>query len=591
MQYASNCDTSIMFTGGGPPDVGAYVFIGDTQLIPAPFVSLSLEKYRAGEKIIGGALKLTLRGMALGDSFNEVVTGQGDGMGIRKVLRLGQIKNCVCVTVQCAEALVTGYGKILSVNIDEGNQPSFVNMAPYIIEIELYTNSTLVAPTGDGEQPVSSAYDFSASANLKNISESFSWSINDETFDWGTIKCTPPPDYFGNRHIKVNFNISASGVDLDIENCLCEASIATIPPPTGIYGLRAAENYLTERLTDLVTGTNNSLFNFFAPPFAGAAISDNAPDTEITGAFYDYIGGPAYMDFRTINIDPTTNTIDLSGEIIYRPSGCGDAAFSTLNIEHTITTEDESVIISGNITGLSNHTYDKIIKLTNGDFQDCTLNTKMSNAESFFTTKIYNGNLSDFLTAIADCYAGKSPYPDGYIKDSCASSTLDEEDCMITPTPATFVCPSLRVTNAQISRNLSAGEINFSFTLSNAPNCDVPGVVRLDIDITHDKPHDNIVEIIIPGRGSKGVLVQNLCCDSAEKYDINVDASLANKSCNPTIKKTTIDKVRECVNQKLLDMINDQEIDISCWFKTNDTETLGKSTYKLSRTYVKPSCP
>lgn len=575
----STCDTVQMFSGGGPPDAGAYVSVAGIQLIPSPFVNLTVEKYRVGEKIIGGVLKLTLNGNIVGNSFNDIVDGLGGGTSIKKILELAQTKGCVCVEIKCSSTLINGFGRIVSASVNEGNQPTWVNVAPYTIEIELPSNTILndnriVIP--DTEQG-----DTDYNYVLRNISENLSWSINDDTFNWGSpCSGSNPPgiDGFGNRHIKLNFNISAAGVE-GYELCSCSG----LNPDDKIYGLEAAEKHIKNRLTDLTSFGANSLFDI--------ANYNDPPTDEILGAFSSYFnGGQSFLDFRTIEINPVDNSINITGEITYRPSGClNPEVFTSLNIEHNLTTEDENIVISGNIIGLADNNFNEIIQLDPNDFTDCSYKTRISNAEAFLS-KIYDPTE---LTTIANCYAKKEPYPKGYIEDDCPFSA-SSSGCATPATPPPSGAPELcdlRITNSQISRNISSGEINFSFTLSNAPNCEVTGASKIDVSITHDKPHDNIVEIIIPGRGSKGPLIQNLCCNSAEKYDINIDATLNRKNCSFDIKQETIEQLRNCAEKTLQDLVDNEGVNVSCWFKVNDIETIGNTSYRLARSYVKPSCP
>lgn len=580
----STCDVSEIFSNG-PPDAGASVTIAGIQLIPSPFVNLVVEKYKVGEKVIGGILKLTLNGTIVGSSFNSVVDGQGGGTGIKTILELAQTKGSVCVEIKCESTLINGCGRIISASVNEGNQPTWVNIAPYTIEIELVDNDVSLS-SDDKRIVIPDTEDGDTDFNyvLKNISESLSWSINDDTFNWGK-PCSLPTgiDGFGNRHIKMNFNVSAAGVARG-SGCNCT-------PPTGAdtstkyYGLEAAEKYLTQRLTDIRSNPvgARSLFDM--------ANYEDAPQNEIVGAFQEYIGGDSFLDFRTIEINPVENSINLSGEIIYRPSGClNPEVFTTLNVEHNLNTEEENITISGNIIGLVDNNFDEIIQLSDPEFADnCDFNTRMDNAEGFLS-EIYD---PEELIKIAECYTKKEPYKDGYIPDECPFSASSGV-CEVTPTsptePPVEVC-DMRIISSQISRNFAAGEIGFSFNLSNSPNCEVAGATRLDVAITHDKPHDNIVEIIIPGRGSKGPLIQNLCCNSAEKYDLTIDAALNRKNCSFDIKKTVIEQLRQCADKKLQELVTEEGVDISCWFKTNDVETIGNTSYKLARTYVKPSCP
>lgn len=563
----SSCDTSTIFSGS--LTAGASVIVNNIQLVPSPFVNLAVEKYKVGEIVIGGVLKLTLNGTIFAGSFNDVVEG-GTTTNIKDILELAQNKNCVCVEIKCSSVLINGPGRIVSVSVSEGNQPTWVNVAPYSIEIELYTNSISL---NDDRVVIPDIYDTDNTV-LKSISENLSWSINDDTFNWGSVCSGSNPtgiDGFGNRHIKVSFDISAIGV-AGISGCSTGSG-------TYYYGLEAAEKYLVKRLTGLQTKATDSLFNL-------GALND-APKAEIISAFDEYTGGNTYLDFRTIQIDPVELSINISGEIIYRPTGClNPDVFTTLNVEHNLTTSDESVTINGSIIGLVDNDFTNIIKLNaNQDrLNDCAYKSKMDKAEAFLS-QMYNPS---GLKSIAMCYAGQSPYPSGFIQDNCQYSI--GTGCSSTSSGVLEIC-DMRLVSSQISRNISAGEINFTFNLSNAPNCDILGASKVDVNVTHDKPHDNIVEIIIPGRGSLGPIIQNLCCNSSEKYDITVDAMLNRKTCNFDIKKDTIDALRKCAEDQVQNLINNYGVDINCWFKVNDTETIGNTSYKLNRSYVKPSCP
>ena len=100
------------------------------------------------------------------------------------------------------------------------------------------------------------------------------------------------------------------------------------------------------------------------------------------------------------------------------------------------------------------------------------------------------------------------------------------------------------------------------------------------------------MEILIPGRGAKGVVTQNLCCKSADRYDISVNATLNSGACSFSQQASTIAELRDCATKALAKLRTDNpEIDVSCWFLTNDQETIGNTTYKLNQSYTKPSCP
>lgn len=590
----STCDVSTIFSGGGPSNAGASVMVGGKQLIPSPFLNIALEKYKAGDLTIGGVLKVTLNGNVVGSSFNEVVTtGAGGVTGLKDILQIGQYRECVYVEIKCDSTIIKGYGRITSLNISEGNMPTWVNMAPYTIEIDLFTNDIGLS---FGERPaypgkIESSGSSSSILNdlmLNNLSEQFSVSINDDTFNWaGGSYPTGMSDWsdfkgWGNRHIKTNFSISAGGIR-GLTDCNGGST------ETGhTYGLAAAEAYIRDRIEKLRDMNIAGVFN--------------PPTSELTQAFATYRGGISLLDFRTIDVNPIENSISVTGEIIYRPSGCSsgpeDKVFTTLNVEQSLDGEGETITLTGNIQGLVDNNFDKIIKMSVGVsdniFTNCNLNEKISNANNFLTRFAKEENLK----SIANYYYNNEGFFDdvadpGYIKDNCPLSAGSDpcSSASPSPSPTTPELCALRLVSSQINRNLSQGEINFTFVLSNKANCNILGAKKVDVEITHDKPRDNIVEFIIPGRGDKGVLIQNLCCKSAEKYDIAVTATLNKNSCSFNISQSTIQELRACAEKVLEDLQNDNNINLDCWFKVNDQETIGNNVFRLNMSYVKPSCP
>lgn len=592
----STCDVSTIFAGGGPNNAGASVIVGGKQLIPSPFLNIVLEKYKAGDLTIGGVLKVTLNGNVIGSSFNEVVTnGAGGVTGLKDILQLGQYRECVTVKIECDNKIIDGYGRITSLSISEGNMPTWVNMAPYTIEIDLFTNDIGLSlgerPAYPGKvEPLGSSSGILNNLMLNSLSEQFSVSINDDTFNWaGGNYPTAMSNWndfkgWGNRHIKTNFSISAAGIRA-LNGCNDGDLTGGLE-----FGLKAAETYIRDRIEKLRDMNVAGAFS--------------APTVELNSAFSIYRGGLSFLDFRTIDVNPIENSISVTGEIIYRPSGCSgsvpveDKVFSTLNIEQSLDGEGETITLTGNIQGLVDNNFDKIIKMSAGlsdnTFTNCNLNEKISNANNFLVKFAKEENLK----SIANHYYNNEGFFDtnnkGYLKDDCSLSATDDPCSSTSPSPSTSTAPELcdlRLTSSQINRNLSQGEINFTFVLSNKANCNILGAKKVDVEITHDKPRDNIVEFIIPGRGDKGVLIQNLCCKSAEKYDVAVTATLNKNSCNFNMQKSTIDELRACAEQALNDLINDNNIDIDCWFKVNDQETVGNNVFRLNFSYVKPSCP
>lgn len=590
----SNCDVSTIFAGGGPPDAGAMVKVGGKQLIPSPFINLSLEKYKVGELTIGGVLKLTLNGTVTGSSFNEVVTtGAGGATGLKDILQIGHHKECVYVEVKCNDSIVKGYGRVTSLNISEGNMPAWVNMAPYTIDIDLYTNDIglsgvpTLKPAAPGQiETFGSSSTILNNLMLRSISESFSININEEAFNFvdglypTTMSAWTNFGGWGNRHIKVNFNISAAG----IRALNCEDGSET--SFNDGYGLKAAELYIKDRINKLRDMDVSLLFG--------------PPNTELTSAFTEFRNGNRFLDFRTIEVNPLEDSLSLNGEIIYRPSSCNsyyeDNVFTSINIEQNIDAEGTTFTINGNIQGLVNNSYDNIIKMatspTNWSITNCSsYQGKIHNAELFLSQFAKLDN----LTSLANHYYKDGLIDEnkkGYLEDNCPSSAgAGSDPCSSaspSPSPTTPELCDLRLSSSQINRNLPEGVINFTFVLSNKANCNILGAKKVDVEVTHDIPHDNIVEILIPGRGDQGVITQNLCCKSVEKYDASVNIVLNRNNCNNSMPSGTLANLRTCAEQILKDKLDPSVVD--CWFITNHQETDGNNSYRLNKTYVKPSC-
>jgi hypothetical protein len=564
----SECDVAQVFSA--PSSAGASVTIDGTPLVPSPFLNLTLEKYTSGDTITGGLLRVQLSGTVVGASFDEVASiGNGSAQSIKEVLELAANSDCITLEIKCGEEFIKGRGKIVSFSASEGNQPSWVNYAPYTVDIELYENLL------NNKQYVESEI-FGSDPNLSNLlikdlSEEFTVDINENSFIWDTVPGAGNDlEGVGDKHVKVSFSIGAVGLG------------ASCPSSGTLKGLEAVEEYMILRLSKLKNMDINGL--------------NNGPDDEIVPALNDY-RGESFLDFRSININPIENRMSISGEIIYRPSGCSHSnVFSSLTVEENLTTDGNNITISGNITGLVDSQYDTIIRNTTYFDNVCNFNEKMANANAFF------GIIKEELENIAKAHASsaqgnESLFPEGkdYIKDEdnvCPPPTGAGDVCYLTetPMPEPEFC-DLRLVSSQISRNYSRGEINFTYTYNNNPNCSIPGARTIEIEATHDMPRDNIVEIVVPGRGEKGVLTQNLCVLSSEKWSFSFNATLITNSCGRPKERMELTKLRDCAKDQLEEFKDDNGIDTNCWFITDKQEALGNKTYRYNIQYTKPSCP
>ncbi len=544
----SICETSNIFTGGGPGDQGALVEVNGQQFIPSPFINISLEKYKMDNIIIGGVMKITLNGVVVDSNFTGV-TGE-----LLQILgaNVGANSDCVNIKINCGGTFIDGWGRILSVNISEGQQPTWVNLAPYSIEIELYENNggPVVYPDA------SINLENTNTLLLSNLEENFTLSINEDSFNWDVVNGLSDllVDGVGNRHIAVNFTITAAGIN----GCSSGSSL--------LYGLEAAETAIQDRISYLQNGSINMLNSFQA--------------TNLPSDIDVYMNGDKYLQLRNITVNTMSNSISVEGNLIVRPSGCSwSNVFTTINVSESVDTEGNDISIAGTITGLVNMNYSNIIADTNNKTLNCAFNEKMSAAESFLAI-IHDDNV---LKNIALAHVSEE-----YILDNCIITGTGNTPCgSISPDTSVDLC-DFRITTTDIDRQYADGTINFSFVLSNKNSCNIPGANKVDIEVTTDKPHDNIVEILIPGRGNSGPIIQNLCCKSSRKITYSLTATLNKTRCawNNT---ATIDSIRQCA-EAILDQYK-QDSDTTCWFVVSDQETTGNNTYRLTQEFVEPTLP
>jgi hypothetical protein len=600
-QRQTTCDTVQI---SALPPGGALVKIGGKELDPSPFVNIAQEKYLVGTQAIGGVWKITLNGTIVGSSFDSV-NGQ-----VKDMLDSYKEHSCVSVVIKCSSNFIDGYGKITALSFSEGTQPSWVNLASYSMEIELYENfaSPVVPPT-------SGIFSDNKDLYLNSYSENFSVNVDENSFSWDLVP-GGSGDYriVGNQHLSVNFSMSATGISG--VNC------SQAPSPSGsFYGLKAAEEAIVQRLQDI---RSLNLTNLTQTP--------DTPDDairSIKNSFSDFNNGTKFLEFRSVNINTIEHSIELTGEMIIRPSGClNPNLFTTMTVDENVDGEGRTVTISGTVKALydTGFGYDGTPELIDYYKFNCnsTVLAPNNQTERMSIINSYMNDLSantNLLAQIANDLSHRRNGTEDYLSDSCSITTTNDpccsegcidpssspsnndkdaceavggtwSNCVNSSPVAPQIC-DLRLISSQISRDYGSGTGNFSFTLSNKANCGVIGAKRVEVDVSHEYPADNIVEIVIPGRGSKGVLIQNICCKTSEKYGITINATLNSNLCgyNNANFLTTRQQLQECVNKILLDLEKNSGTDVSCWFVVSNTADFGNTTYRVNKQYVKPSCP
>jgi len=580
-----------------PARQGALVMINGSSLNPTPFVNVSVEKFMLGTAQIGGIWKISMNGQVVGNSFGDVTRG------LRGILDLAKKGDCVEVIIECSGDFIRGKGRVASSAALEG---SWIQSGKYTIDVDLYENYANSVVEPNSSSMIDGKY------HLKSFTEDITFAITDDTFssdgvpaissmptnvgckNTSTTGMALIKTYFGNQHAKATFSIAAEGI------------YGGCPYSSGVYGLLAAEGIITKRLGALAnlrieelvgvehpTGLCSNLdAGSKYPPGGGLAHSDA------------YNSGIPYLSFRSVSINPLQGSISVNGEIIYRPSGLQfPGLFTTLTIEESTDSEGRTVTVSGTVKALSKGTqsYDNIVAMAstqaarpwNNRIQD---NGRMVELQQFLDFIISSSGL-DVITQIASF----SPVgtTQTYIADSCVGGTNPcvsqgpANSCAPVPSPSlnpVVVCGGgfVRVLSSQISKNYGEGTGSFSIGLSNKPNSGANGFTKLDVDVTHNKPADTVVEVVVPGRGSKGPIIQNICCKTADKYSITISANT--NTSNPSYVSSVLSSgLKVCVEKTMNDL--QKEYELGCWFITNNEESFGNASYRLSKAFIKPSCP
>ena len=512
------------------PSGGATVSVGGASLSPTPFVSLSKDQYKIGELVVGGVLRVSLNGTVVGQSFSEVSSG------IKTVLdSVGEVGDCVNVVINCSgSSLVNGYGVVSGVSIEEGPDPTWVNISKYSIEIELYENNgTLVV------KPNTSAGDYVTNGEIiKDMSESLSLNVDNDSFhtdDAGGIKS-------GKAHAKYTFSINATGAAVG-----CKSSLSAKT------GIEAAEEVCNRRISNIANGT--------------VTTSLGTP-SRVSSALSSYHGGNQYMHIRSLDADPIGGSLSVSGDIILRPSGHPyPNAFIDISVDsRTDATQIGRVVtISGNVEGLYAHDFTSLI--TNGSFHSMG-GDRLSNAESVYNniTSSFPGLAQQYLEGIitdtTDC-------TDGGLLGIC-SDIITPEEC------------NLRETNKNITRNFGQGTVSFSHEYSTAKNCSIPGAAKVETEVTRNYPTDVFAEFTIPFRGE--AFIQDLQTKTKETLSINVNITVEDTGCN----ERDLETQSGCARSQATSILSAQGA--SSWYKTGDSVSkTNTGSLRLTLEYTKPT--
>ena len=520
--YKVQSESHVVSTQAFSPSSNATVTVNGIQLDPVPFVSLSVEQFTAADMIIGGVLNVNLNG--------TVYAGSGTGSGFTTVVgeintimdSIGGQGDCITITIECGGVeLVNGHGVVTAVSVDEGPDPTFVQVAKYSVAAKLYVNKGDLAVT-----PNSEATEFVTTGEIvTDISESISLDLSE-----GMTQDLEPAGSadIGKHHAKYTFSISATGAAV---GCKSKFSQKT--------GVDAAEEVVKRRIAQITNlDITSSLYD-------AAQV-----DSELSAH-----NGGKYLHVRTLNVDTIGGKVSVSGELIVRPNTCqAPEAFISLNIDvkKDLQTLGDVVTISGTVEGLHQTTFNNLITSNN---HLNSLTNKMGNAESAFNTIKGNfltyaqnsiGNVNDVEDS-GDCTAGS-------LLGICDAGAIAEE------------C-TLREISASQVKNYGQGQINFNHEFSTEKICEIAGATKVETEVTRNYPTDVFAEFTIPFRGEP--LLQDLGTTTKETVAVNITVTVNDVGCD----EVDMSVVQGCALSKAEEL--EAAEGASAWFLTS---------YSVSRT-------
>ena len=483
--YKIQSESNVVSTQAFSPSSNATVTINGVQLDPVPFVSLSVEQFTASDMIIGGVLNVNLNG--------TIYAGSGTGSGFSTVVseinsimdNIGGKGDCIQVTINCSGTeLVNGYGVVTAVSVDEGPDPTFVQVAKYSVAVKLYVNKGQLAVS-----PNPDASDFVGSNEIiTDVSETISLDLSE-----GMSQDLDPVGSadIGKHHAKYTFSVSATGAAV---GCKSKFSHKT--------GVDAAEEVVKRRINQI---TNLD-------------ISSSLYDATQVDSELNLHNGTKYLHVRTLNVDTIGGKVSVSGELIIRPNSCqAPEAFIDLNIDvkKDVQTLGHVVTISGSVEGLHQTTFNNFATSNN----HLTSQThKMGNAESGFNT-IKSQLLSYAQSAVSnvDNQTDTSDCKDGSLLGICDAGAIVE------------TC-NLREISASQVKNYGQGQINFNHEYSTAKICDIAGATKVETEVTRNYPTDVFAEFTIPFRGEP--LLQDIGTTTKETVAVNITVTVNDVGCD-----------------------------------------------------------
>lgn len=488
--------TEIVSTQALDPEA-AVVSINGVSLIPAPFVSLSIEQYRAGDLIIGGALNVSLNGTVYDAEAGGFASISNKVLGLLE--NIGQEGDCVNIVIDCGGiSLVNGYGTITALDIQEGPDPTWTQLVPYGVNLQLYVNNQelVVKPNGQASEYVTT------NEIIKDLSETINISHDNDSHMVDGINGL----IVGRSHVKYNFQISATGGAVGCKDKFSQKT-----------GIEAAEDVVQRRIAALRDGDIKT----------GLAAT-NYIDSDLSY----YHNGSKYTEIRNLNVDPISGSVSVTGDLILRPTNITHPyAFVEISVEHSsdVTKIGSDITINGNIEGLPTPKFNSATLIRENDFHPATKD-KMTHAETAYQDII--GGLTGIALSVLDKTRDTTSCTEGSLLDICKYQLTGLE------------CDTVRINNLTVTRNFGQGTISFSGILSDAKNCNIPGAAKTEIEVSRNYPTDAFAEFTIPFRGAP--LTQNLGTTTKETIAVSAKITLGDTGCNDLTNNPIMDQIISC---------------------------------------------
>lgn len=536
------------------------VSFGGQDLKPVPFVSMTLEKYTAGDYALGGMLNVTLDGVLYGDNFDETANELKD-----KIEDWAKLHKCFRnLNIKCdnVEIISSGIGYVKNYSFPQGPQKNWMNIIPYTLELAVNMNGGKAIVKADPY--LKGKYDIKDGVGIRSISESVSWSANENTlqmFNPDPSKYGEYETHFTNEHIVVRYNLDVEGFGVC---CSGEGNSGILGP------LESAKEVVEYRL--------DNLQNLNAASFAQC---DNL--TGIIPSTYDTT--VRYNHTRNYNVNELGGRLSVDGEYIIRPKGVNANTLMSMesSVDSSLDSGEKTITLTGSIKGLVANTVtsNDYGPKSSGDMGAVATAMNACEAELYNITTKGSGiakelsiknNLIKFTAAIGDT-AGLSLKPLHDISDNSSNSwqpgdTDDDE---------------FRILGKSYKRNYNDKSIDFTLSYSNKPRHKIPNALWAEISIDHELPARRIAEHVVPGRGYP--VIQDLLCDTQDVFTINVTAQFEpNKN---------IHNIIAAAREEILILIYNTAttMGINGYIRTGDSENMANNgSYKRSIKLTGPSC-